>query len=109
MDALRARALRLFPHDEERQESSVSEFWGYLLAGEKPGSPAILARYDGQRPLVPWLIRVFQNKHISELRQSRTLQSLPEEDLDDRNLPLPHDGEGTSRWHEEFRLAGASG
>ncbi len=103
VDALRARAVRLFPRDEERQDSSVSDFWGYLLAGEKTGSTPILARYDGQRPLVPWLIRVFQNKHISDLRQVRGVQPLPEDDLDEHDLPLAHQGDG--RWHEEFRLA----
>ncbi len=103
VDALRARAVRLFPRDEERQDSAVSDFWGYLLSGEKPGSTPILARYDGQRPLVPWLIRVFQNKHISELRQVRGLQALPEDDLDEHDLPFHQEGEG--RWHEEFRLA----
>jgi RNA polymerase sigma factor (sigma-70 family) len=104
LDALRARAVRLFPRDEERQESAVAEFWGYLLAGETPGSPPILARYDGQRPLVPWLIRVFQNRHISVLRQERGHErgQAPEEDWDERDLPLPHGGDG--RWHEEFRL-----
>src|SRR5579883_778037 len=30
VDALRARAVRLFPRDEERQDSAVTEFWGYL-------------------------------------------------------------------------------
>jgi RNA polymerase sigma factor (sigma-70 family) len=103
VDALRARAVRLFPRDEERQDNAVSEFWGYLLAGEKSGSTPILARYDGQRPLVPWLIRVFQNKHISDLRQARGHHPLPEDDLDDHDLPLAQ--EGDSRWHEEFRLA----
>jgi RNA polymerase sigma factor (sigma-70 family) len=103
VDALRARAVRLFPRDEERQDSAVTDFWGYLLAGETPGSPPILARYDGQRPLVPWLIRVFQNKHISDLRQTRTVQGLPEEDLDDRDLSFAQSAD--SRWHEEFRLA----
>jgi RNA polymerase sigma factor (sigma-70 family) len=103
VDALRSRAVRLFPRDEERQDSAVNDFWGYLLAGESPGSTPILARYDGQRPLVPWLIRVFQNKHISDLRQIRGLQPLPEDDLDDRHLPQTQDGD--SRWHEEFRLA----
>jgi RNA polymerase sigma factor (sigma-70 family) len=103
VDALRARSVRLFPRDEERQDNAVSEFWGYLLAGEKTGSTPILARYDGQRPLVPWLIRVFQNKHISDLRQVRGLQPLPDDDLDDQDLPLAQ--EGDSRWHEEFRLA----
>jgi RNA polymerase sigma factor (sigma-70 family) len=103
VDALRARAVRLFPRDEERQDEAVTEFWGYLLAGEKPGSTPILARYDGQRPLVPWLIRVFQNKHISDLRQSKGVQALPEDDVDERDLPFADSGDG--RWHEEFRLA----
>jgi RNA polymerase sigma factor (sigma-70 family) len=103
VDALRARAVRLFPRNEERQESAVADFWGYLLAGEKAGSVPILARYDGQRPLVPWLIRVFQNRHISLLRQGHGVQGLPEDDLDESDLPFPH--EGDSRWHEEFRLA----
>jgi len=103
VDALRARAVRLFPRDELRQDNAVSEFWGFLLAGEKAGSTPILARYDGQRPLVPWLIRVFQNKHISDLRQGRGLQALPEDDLDEHDLPLAQEGDG--RWHEEFRLA----
>ncbi|HXG13030.1 MAG TPA: sigma-70 family RNA polymerase sigma factor [Gemmataceae bacterium] len=104
VDALRARAVRLFPRDEERQDSAVADFWGYLLAGERPGAVPILARYDGQRPLVPWLIRVFQNKHISELRQARGLQQLPEDD--DLTVPdlLPADAD-QGRWHEEFRLA----
>ena len=78
VDALRARAVRLYPRNQERQDSAVAEFWGYLLAGEKAGSLPILARYDGERPLVPWLIRVFQNKHISELRRGHTVQMLPE-------------------------------
>ena len=103
VDALRARAVRLVPRDEERQDSAVTAFWGYLLAGERDGSLPILARYDGQRPLVPWLIRVFQNKHISELRLHRGVQGLPEGDLDERDLPVP--GDGDSRWLEEFRLA----
>lgn len=103
VDALRARAIRLFPRNPERQEDAVAEFWGYLLAGEKSGSIPILARYDGQRPLVPWLIRVFQNKHISELRAHRGLQPLPEDELDEHDLPFEHLGDG--RWNEAFRLA----
>jgi RNA polymerase sigma factor (sigma-70 family) len=103
IDALRTRAARLFPRDEERQESAVTEFWGYLLAGERPGSTPILARYDGRRPLIPWLIRVFQNKHISDLRHLRGIQPLPDDDLDSHDLLFPH--EGDARWHEEFRLA----
>jgi hypothetical protein len=97
MDALRARAARLYPRDEERQESAVNEFWGHLYVPETPGAVPILARYDGQRPLVPWLIRVFQNWHISLLRRQAGVQALPEDDL---SLPLPADSE--SRWHEAF-------
>lgn len=100
VDALRARSLRLYPRDEEKQESAVAEFWSHLLIAETMGGTPILARYDGQRPLVPWLIRVFQNWHISQLRQRPAFQSLPEEDV---ALPLP--AEQDSRWHEAFRLA----
>src|SRR5580692_6581588 len=32
VDALRARAARLYPRDEERQENAVQEFWGHLFA-----------------------------------------------------------------------------
>ncbi len=103
LDALRSRAVRLYPRDEERQDAAVTEFWGYLIAGERPGSPPILARYDGQRPLAPWLIRVFQNWQISSLRRDRGEQALPEDDLGDADLPLPHQGDG--RWHEAFREA----
>jgi RNA polymerase sigma factor (sigma-70 family) len=101
VDALRARAVRLFPRDPERQDEAVSEFWGYLLAGQREGSAAILARYDGQRPLVPWLIRVFQNKHLSDMRSQKGLVPLPDDGLGDADLELPdqHD----ARWHEQFR------
>jgi RNA polymerase sigma factor (sigma-70 family) len=100
VDALRARAVRLYPRNEERQESAVTEFWSHLLVPETPGSVPILARYDGLRPLVPWLIRVFQNWHISQLRQRKGIQPLPEEDI---ALPLPDEPDG--RWHEAFCLA----
>jgi RNA polymerase sigma factor (sigma-70 family) len=101
IDALRARAVRLYPRDEERQESAVNEFWSHLLVAQTAGSVPVLARYDGQRPLVPWLIRVFQNWHISQLRQHHGVQSLPEEDL---ALPLPEQ-KADDRWHETFRAA----
>jgi hypothetical protein len=97
MDALRARAARLYPRDDERQDSAVNEFWSHLIVPETPGSVAILARYDGQRPLVPWLIRVFQNWHVSLLRKRSGTQALPEDDV---ALPLPAEAE--SRWHELF-------
>ncbi len=97
MDALRARAVRLYPRDEERQEGAVNEFWGHLYAPESPGSVPVLARYDGQRPLVPWLIRVFQNWHVSQLRRRPGLQALPEDDLAPAPAPAA-DG----RWHDAF-------
>ena len=104
VDALRMRAVRLFPRDAERQEEAVGEFWGFLIAGERDGSTPVLARYDGQRPLVPWLLRVFQNKHLSDLRHDHGRRvALPEDDLDNRDLPFPSNGD--DRWHEEFRQA----
>lgn len=97
VDALRARSARLYPRDEERQETAVTEFWGQLLVSEH-GLP-ILARFDGQRPLVPWLIRVFQNAHVSRLRSSSGQRTLPDDDLALPILELPaNDG----RWHESF-------
>jgi RNA polymerase sigma factor (sigma-70 family) len=100
VEALRARTVRLYPRDSERQESAVTEFWGQLLVADAPGSVPVLARYDGQRPLVPWLIRVFQNHHISQLRHRGAVVSLPDDDV---ALPLPAEAE--SRWHEAFCLA----
>jgi RNA polymerase sigma factor (sigma-70 family) len=100
IDALRARAARLYPRDEERQENAVDEFWGLLLTSETQNRPAILARYDGQRPLVPWLIRVFQNWHVSKLRHRREIHPIIEDDI---TLPLPEGSD--ARWHDVFRLA----
>jgi DNA-directed RNA polymerase specialized sigma24 family protein len=101
VDALRARAARLYPRDEERQDSAVQEFWSQLYAPERPGGLSILGRYDGQRPLVPWLIRVFQNWHISLLRKSAGVHALPDDDI---ALPLPDDN-GNGRWREVFGRA----
>ena len=100
VDALRARAARLYPRNDEKQDSAVDEFWGHLYVPDRPGSLAILARYDGQRPLAPWLIRVFQNWHISQLRQLSGLQALPEGDL---ALALPSSAD--ERWREVFAQA----
>ncbi|MFO0880164.1 MAG: sigma-70 family RNA polymerase sigma factor [Gemmataceae bacterium] len=102
VDALRGRAVRLFPRDPDLQEQAVADFWGYLLAGERPGSVPILARYDGQRPLVPWLLCVFQNKNLSQLRRKRGEQPLPDE-LGEADL-RPEE-ESDQRWHEQFRAA----
>jgi RNA polymerase sigma factor (sigma-70 family) len=98
IDALRARAVRLYPRDEERQEAAVAEFWSHLLVSETPGSVPILARYDGQRPLAPWMIRVFQNWHVSQLRSNHSVQALPEDDI---ALPLP-EKTTDDRWHDTF-------
>lgn len=103
LDALRARAVRLFPRDDERQDSAVGEFWAQLVVPEAPGRLATLARYDGQRPLVPWLIRVFQNWHVSQLRKQSHTQALPEEEFA-TPVALPSTG-GDLRWREAFAHA----
>jgi RNA polymerase sigma factor (sigma-70 family) len=100
VDALRSRAARLYPRNEEQQENAVSEFWGHLLVSEH-GLPT-LARYDGQRPLVPWLIRVFQNAHISKLRTT-SARSLADDDI---AQPLPEPTATEARWHDAFVSAG---
>ena len=102
VDALRACAVRLYPRDEEKQDSAVAEFWSHLLISESPGSLPVLARYDGQRPLAPWLIRVFQNWHVSHLRSHAHTQALPEDDL---AMPLPERPDSEVRWHDAFNLA----
>ena len=102
MDALRARAARLYPRDEEKQETAVADFWGHLCIAETEGAVPVLARYDGQRPLVPWLIRVFQNWHISQLRKHPPAQALPDDDL---AMPMPQAGAIEPRWRELFAEA----
>jgi RNA polymerase sigma factor (sigma-70 family) len=97
LDALRSRAARLYPRNEERQDSAVNEFWGHLYISTTAEGLPVLGRYDGLRPLVPWLIRVFQNWHISQLRRQSGTQALPEDDL---ALPLPEEHE--ARWHDAF-------
>ena len=99
MDALRARAARLYPRDDERQDTAVADFWGHLCIAETEGSLPVMARFDGQRPLVPWLIRVFQNWHISQLRKHPFAQALPDDDL---AMPMPAGGEIDARWREVF-------
>jgi len=100
LDALRARAVRLYPRDEEKQESAVTDFWSHLIISDSPTAPAILARYDGQRPLAPWLIRVFQNWHLSKLRVKNVEHMLPDEEI---GLPLPEQAD--ERWHDAFGQA----
>ncbi len=102
VDALRARACRLYPRNEERQESSVAEFWSLLLVPESDHGTAVLARYDGQRPLAPWLIRVFQNWHLSKLRGGPGATSLPDDDI---AQPMPTAERSDPHWHEAFCVA----
>lgn len=102
IDALRARAVRLYPRDDEKQENAVTEFWSHLIVSESLGSIPVMSRYDGQRPLAPWLIRVFQNWHVSHLRSHSGVQALPEDDL---AMPLPESGSGETRWHDAFCVA----
>jgi len=104
VDALRARAVRLYPRDEERQDTAVTEFWSSLIASESDESLPILARYDGQRPLAPWLIRVFQNWHLSKLRQHSGVTSLPDEDVA-IPMDLAPKSDPNARWHETLVLA----
>lgn len=104
VDALRARSVRLYPRDEERQDTAVTEFWSNLIVTEHADSVPILARYDGQRPLAPWLIRVFQNWHLSKLRQHTGVTALPDDDVWVPFDPVPKQDRG-GRWHEAFGLA----
>lgn len=97
VDALRARAARLYPRDDERQDTAVAEFWSQLLVSESAEGAAVLMRYDGQRPLVPWLIRVFQNAHVSRLRAGAGTHALGEEPI-----AAPPAVQTESRWHEAF-------
>ena len=101
VDALRARAVRLYPRNEEKQDTAVTEFWSNLLVPESEGTLPILARYDGQRPLAPWLIRVFQNWHLSKLRQHSGVTALPDDEI---AVELdPRQGNAAApRWHEAF-------
>ena len=103
VDALRARAARLYPRNEEKQDTAVSEFWSNLIVSEADGTLPILARFDGQRPLAPWLIRVFQNWHLSKLRHHGGAVSLPDDDI---ALPFETGPKsGNDRWHDAFVLA----
>ncbi|MGF1580660.1 MAG: sigma-70 family RNA polymerase sigma factor [Gemmataceae bacterium] len=97
MDALRSRAAWLYPRNEERQESSVLEFWSNLfIPPDTPQGLPVLKRYDGLRPLIPWLIRVFQNHHLSKLRNKKGEQALPEDDI----IPIP--APQPDRWRDVF-------
>jgi hypothetical protein len=102
IDALRARAMRLYPRDSEKQDTAVTDFWGHLIVPEVEGTLPVMARYDGQRPLAPWLIRCFQNWHLSKLRGRDLTQAMPDDDL---APPLPERADADSRWHDLFCAA----
>ena len=102
LDALRARACRLYPRDDEKQESAVAEFWSHLIVPDAEGRIPTLLRYDGQRPLAPWLIRVFQNWHLSKLRRHSGATAMPDDDL---AMELPTKTKTETRWHEAFCTA----
>lgn len=103
VDALRKRACWLYPRNEERQETAVAEFWGYLLVPDNDTREPILTRYDGRRPLTPWLITIFQNLQITKLRRDRKISTIL--DSDDP-LPLPGRPNPDEHWREVFRNAG---
>lgn len=102
VDALRARAVRLYPRNEEKQETAVDEFWSHLIVADSEGTLPVMARFDGQRPLAPWLIRVFQNWHLSKLRQHTGIQTLPDDDI---AMPIPSAPKEEARWHDAFNVA----
>ncbi len=102
VDALRARAVRLYPRDEERQDTAVTEFWSNLIAPESDDALPVLARYDGHRPLAPWLIRVFQNWHLSKLRQNSGVTALPDDDYAIPMDPARSTADTAPRWHDAF-------
>ncbi len=106
VDALRQRAARLLPGNEEQQETAVQDFWGHLLVPPVADRMPILHRYDGMRPLIPWLIRVFQNRIISQLRSPHhRVESLSEDDL---LLDTQPRSPNLTRWQEAFREAAQS-
>jgi hypothetical protein len=100
VDALRARARQLYPRDTARQHGAVAEFWSHLLVADAPDCLPALACYDGQRPLVPWLIRVFHNWNLLQLRRRAEFQPMPQDEA-----ALPAAARGSDRWHEAFCAA----
>lgn len=107
LDALRSRAARLYPRKEYEQEAVVNDFWGQLIVPPTEGSLSILARYDGLRPLVPWLLRVFQNRNISHMRSPGQQMSALGED-EHVEAPIQIDVRSSTVWHELFRDAARS-
>jgi len=106
VDALRSRAFRLYPRDELQREQAVSDFWSWLILPVGPEQSPILARYDGLRPLSPWLIRVFQNWQLTLLRGPNHTVSLAEDDLLGPQVVADAPDHHASRWHQEFLEAG---
>lgn len=98
VDALRWHAIRFFPQNEALQEEHVNDFWSLLLAPDQEAGTPLLEKYDGQRPLVPWLIHCFRNHVITQERKRKHQEPLPELDLHDPHEPQ----EATQRWSEAF-------
>jgi RNA polymerase sigma factor (sigma-70 family) len=98
IDALRWHAVRFFPQNQAAQEEQVTDFWGSLLAPDREEGIPLLEKYDGQRPLVPWLIHCFRNAVITWKRKQKHLDPLP--DLDVRDAHSETDAD--SRWSQTF-------
>ena len=99
-EALRKHACRFFPRDRLLQEEKVHTFWGNLIICEKEGQTPILERYDGARPLVPWLITVFDHWVHSDKRKDQDWFDL-DENTGGASIP-PSEDAGNDIWHELF-------
>ncbi|RLS21940.1 MAG: sigma-70 family RNA polymerase sigma factor, partial [Planctomycetota bacterium] len=64
---------------------------------------SVLEKYDGRRPLIPWLIRVFHNSNLTKLRQSKHDKPLGDDEADEMYWHAPEISD--EHWHQEFRLA----
>jgi DNA-directed RNA polymerase specialized sigma24 family protein len=100
VDALRSRAARLYPGNLERQERAIHDFWGSLLVAEAPGAAPRLQRYDGLRPLGPWLVTVFANREVSQVRREAGQFRPWPPDAVEPAAPAPADA--SQPWHEAF-------
>lgn len=98
VDALRGHAVRFFPQNEAQQEEHVNDFWSHLVVPDQAEGLALLQKYDGQRPLVPWLIHCFRNHVITRERKHKHQEPLPELDLRDPHPPQGHE----ARWADLF-------
>ncbi|VTS06396.1 sigma-70 family RNA polymerase sigma factor [Tuwongella immobilis] len=99
-ETLRKHLCHFFPRDPDRQDDKLNTFWGNLILAEREGQTPILERYDGLRPLVPWLITVFDNWIRSEQRPT---VRMVQRDEDAPEIAETRDEDsGNSQWHELF-------